>query len=131
MKNLALLALVSVLQVSPAFALVRMVEACHTSNGEYSISIIDNQGIGPVRKSHYVATVSDSTGNPIASYNVNPPPAVQSASFGRSPYTDVLTQGHQFSLAFPSTNFNHTSVLFAIQNGNVYRSDDVVCNHLL
>ncbi len=128
MKNLAVLAIAALLYTNSASALVSVIESCQTQNGEFKVSILSNQGIGFDRSNpSLTAQVTDKSGNVIASYQVSPPPAIQSTSFGRSPYTDTLTQGHKFSLAFPSTNFRHTSLLVQFPSAVVYKTDDIVC----
>ena len=133
MKSLVLpvlaFGLVFSLYSNSASALVRMVEACRTPTG-IKVSITDNQGIGPVRDSHFFATVYDQNDIVLASYEVAlPQPHLQSVSFGRSAYTDVTTQGQNFSLAFPSTNFQHTSLLVVLPNKLVYKSDELACQN--
>ena len=130
MKSLAVLALATLLYANSASALIVVVQSCQTENGSLKVTIMNNQGIGFDRSTHLVATVSDKDGNMIVSYPVNSPSPVQSMSFGRSPYTDSLTQGHDFSLAFPSTNFGHTSLLVQLPNAALFRSDTVVCNQI-
>ncbi len=126
MKKFVILALAGLLHSNPASALVRVVETCQTPTGSMKVVILDNQGIGMVRKSNLIATVSDSQG-PVVTYPVNPPPAIQSVSFGRSPYTDRLTHGRQFSLSFPSTNFKHTSLFVLLPNGMIFTNDNMIC----
>lgn len=127
MKKFVVLTFIAVMYANSAFALVRLVKSCQIPQTRLTIEIFDNEGIGLIRKHNLSATLSDANRKFIASYAINPPPRIQSVSFARSPYTDKLTQGHRFSLAFPSTNFRHTSIMAVLPDKSVLTSDDVVC----
>ena len=92
---------------APAHALVREIAKCTTANGKYEVSVQDNQGIGPIRKSNMGAVVEDANGTVVASYKVEPFQGIQSASFGRPKIQDSATKGGAFLLEGTSTNFKN------------------------
>jgi hypothetical protein len=118
MKKFAGLGLVmfGMIQSVPSFGLVRMVESCQTSDGKYQVSIMDNQGTGMVRSSHYGATVQDENGNNLGTYDLKYIPKFGSVSFGHSSYVDQETGGKKFDFALPSTNTPY-SIVAALSNG--------------
>jgi hypothetical protein len=130
MKKLIVLSAAIVLNSASSFALVRLVTNCKTSDGLYAVVITDNQGIGPVRTSNFGASINDQDGNTIASYAVQPDDGIRSISFGRQKYLDKETDGHKFSLAFPSTNYRHTSLLAVLPDGQVLRDENMACSPL-
>jgi hypothetical protein len=130
MKKLLILTLLTATYSVPSHALVVLVINCETQDGDYRVSILNNQGIGPVRNNHLSATIYDKNETNIASYIVSPPPLIQSTSFGRSPYLDLKTNGQKFSLAFPSTNYKHTSLLAVLADGTTISDENMVCNKL-
>jgi hypothetical protein len=92
---------------TPCHALVRILALCITADGQYRVYIQDNQGIGPVRTSHRSASVRDTNGRVVASYDVEASHGIQSASFGRLKYQDSASSGAGFTLEGPSTNFKN------------------------
>ncbi len=128
MKKLAGLLILLSMYALPSHALVRMISDCKTSDQQYRVTIVDNQGIGFPRTSHYGAMISDVNGNEVGSYalasNEGQP---KSASFGRDMFYDIQTQGQEFSLSFPSTNYRHTSLLAHLPNGQVLSDENMSC----
>ncbi len=92
---------------STSHALVRELANCATQDGQYSIQITDNQGIGYPRTSVLVAVVRNEAGQAVANYAVEIYHGVQSVSFGRPTVIDSTTKGQEFSLQGPSTNFKN------------------------
>ena len=89
MKNsmIALAALTLITAVSSSsFALVFVAINCKTADNNYTIRVIDNEGIGPVRTPSLVGSVTDMNGNVVASYPVTKTTGPMSASFGRIQY---------------------------------------------
>ena len=130
MKKLLLLSVLVTMYSVPSHALVSMVVKCETQDGDYSVSILNNQGIGLVRSNNLEAVIYDKNETVVASYTVNPPPLIQSVSFGRSPYLDQKTNGQIFSLAFPSTNYKHTSLLAVLADGTKVSDENMTCQKL-
>lgn len=131
MKTLAL-ALVS-LTSSMSFALVRQQASCTTSDGAYSIEIIENQGTGPVRPSpgEMTATVKDADGNEVLSTQVEIFRGLQSISFGRPMYRDVQTSGDVLELEGPSTNFKNYILTVLTPDGKTINDNNMVCTVFL
>jgi len=115
----------------PSFALVRELDQCTTRDGQFSVSVMDNQGIGPVRTSNVFATVRDSSDEIVASYKVTEKTGPMSISFGRAQMIDTQTGGSLFDLAGPSTNFRTISLLVKLQSGphagQVLKEDGLGC----
>jgi hypothetical protein len=82
----------------PSFALVAEDASCTTASG-LEITIIDNQGIGPVRKSRPVAIVHDSRDNEevVASFSVMFKGDLAHPAPGQ--WVDSRTAGQKFELA--------------------------------
>jgi hypothetical protein len=132
-KNVVFFAILSSLVLSvPSFALVRELVACSTEDGRYTISIQDNQGIGPVRTSNPVAFIQDSQGDNeiVASFAVHQQ-LLQSISFGGHPtFVDNNSNGKKFTLAGPSTNFHNTRLRVTLKSGETLLEDRLICSIL-
>ena len=124
---LALALIVSSVSASTSHALVRKLADCVTSDGAYRITIMDNQGIGPIRKSNPGATITHSDGSLVGTYPVEFFRGPQSISFGRPHYIDSATKGKLFVLSGPSTNFRHYSVR-AMSDDATISDDDLKCS---
>ena len=107
-------------------ALVRTLANCLMKKGPYRVAVLDNQGIGPERVSHVVASLTDVEGKVVAQFPAELYRGPHSASYGRPHYEDVATQGKQFLLEGPATNVRHYSV-HAIVNGAVVQEDGLEC----
>jgi hypothetical protein len=103
----------------PCYALVRVVADCSTSDGQYAVSVFENQGIGPVRKPHLIAQIVDSNKNIVANYQLEMDKSGRSGGFERVQYRDLLTHGVSFSLQGTSSQFPYFSLAAEI---NVDRS---------
>ena len=68
MFSLAVLAFTTL--TASAFGLVREVHSCTTSDGKYTVTVMDNQGIGPVRTSHFFGTIKNSNDDVVGSYEL-------------------------------------------------------------
>jgi len=113
-------AVLAALSVSvPSFALVRELASCVTTDGQYTVTVEDNQGIGPVRKSNVGARVEDADGNTLASWAVEVDTRPHSISFGRPGYIDTQTMGQEFNLRGPSTNFHKYSLSAKWDSGEI------------
>jgi hypothetical protein len=131
MKALSTLALLAtlpaalLLQSTPAHALVRVVAICNTS-ADLRVTLLDNQGIGFERSSHFGASVYDQQGHLLASYEVLPE-RIGSISFGRMHYRDQQSGGQQFDLAFGSTNFHNITLSAVLKDGTVIEDENLNC----
>ena len=132
MKNAILLSVIALLFsfVPKAHALVRELAKCTTSDGQYNIVVMDNQGIGPVRTSRIGATITRADGSLVATYPVELFKGPHSISFGRPHFLDIPTQGKLFLLSGPSTNFRHYSVR-AQSDDALISDDDLSCTVFL
>ena len=131
MKKIAFAALVSIsalISATPSFALATLVESCTTAGGDYSVSIIDNQGTGLHRVSHLQASIVAADGTLVGSYDVvNATPVVRSASFGHTVFVDAVSKGEQFIFNGKSTN---TAPSFsAILNDGSSVSEQLTCRN--
>lgn len=105
MKNLIALSAFAALalQTAPAFGLVRVIANCTTNDGKYSVLVSDNQGIGPVRTSHFSAVIKDDRDEVVGSYGPLNETNFHSISFGHKSY--VSQDGApEFYFGLPSTN---------------------------
>ncbi len=127
LKVTSFAALLATLISTPSFALVRLLDSCQTSNAQYKISILDNQGTGRVRTSNFGATITDSQGNVVGSYALKGERGM-SISFGRFQYLDSASNGASFRLAYPSTNFRFTTFKAVLSNGTTVSDDNLRCN---
>jgi hypothetical protein len=127
---MTLATLTTLLTSVPSYALVRMVDSCETPDGKYQVLVEDNQGIGPVRTSHLSAEVRDAGSDAVlASYPVtedNPP--IHSISFGHIEWKDTATDGKDFRLVGPSTNFRTISVYATLDNGQQIMEKNLKCS---
>jgi hypothetical protein len=130
MKKLLLLSVLATIYSVPSHALVKLISKCETQDKDYTVSILNNQGIGAVRKSILSAVIYDKNDTVVATYIVNPPPLLQSTSFGRRPYLDQKTHGQRFNLAFPSTNYKHTSLVAVLADGTKISDENLTCEKL-
>lgn len=129
MKNTVIVLLLSLVMSHPAFALVRLLANCTTPD-QYTVQVVDNQGIGPIRTSNIGGVIRDPQGVPVAVYKLE---VVRrgSVSFGRSGYEDAVSHGASFLLLGPSTNFQHHSVTAQTNTGGnsfTLQSDDLYCS---
>ena len=127
-STVALLAIFPVallLQSTSAHALVRVVAICSTAT-DLRVTLLDNQGIGFERTSHYGASVYDQQGNLLVSYEVLPK-RIGSISFGRMHYRDQQSGGQQFDLAFGSTNFHNVTLSAVLKDGTVIEDENLNC----
>lgn len=103
MFSLAVLAFTTL--TASAFGLVREVHSCTTSDGKYTVTVMDNQGIGPVRTSHFFGTIKNSNDDVVGSYELKfVEPGVGPVSFRHADYKDKATDGKKFDFAEASTN---------------------------
>ncbi len=123
----ALVSLLTLVTPATSHALVRELALCSTANGQYQVSIFDNQGIGLGRTSQIYANITDQNGNVVASYKAEVRKGIQSASFGRPTFQDVASAGAAFSLAGPSTNF-HNFILHAQLKDRVLSDSQMKCS---
>lgn len=124
----ALIAIALLLASTSSYALVRVVEDCQTSNGQYRIVILDNEGIGRDRTPALSADVYEGD-KQVASYALKAV-RVGSTSFGRWHYLDQQSMGERFDLAGPSTNARNV-ILHAIVGANsvVVEDDNLNCHN--
>jgi hypothetical protein len=109
---------IALLASTSSHALVRELSSCTTNDGQYHVSIEDNQGLGPIRASHVAAIVRElPSGEVVASYTVKSA-FLGSISFGRTHYRDTRSGGQNFDLAFPSTNAHNTTLSVKLQAGD-------------
>jgi hypothetical protein len=126
-RLLALALLISMYSVS-SYAIVHVVHDCKTSDNQYRVLILDNQGIVPNHTDNLYATIADKNGSIVNSFAVQSNEGtIMSSSFGRIMYTDTKTQGQRFSLAFPSTNYRHTSLLVMMEGRSVLNDENLIC----
>lgn len=131
MKKMMGLMLVALISSTTCHALVKELALCTTSDGQYTVSVQDNQGIGPVRTSYITASVYDSNDKVVASYEAEEFRGVHSISFGRPKYQDTATAGKGFLLEGPSTNFKHYSLNVEMNAGGKsgrVSNDDLNCS---
>jgi hypothetical protein len=107
-------------------ALVIELALCSTATGEYRISVLDNQGIGPVRVSHISASITNSGGVVVATYPAEIFRGIQSVSFGRPKYQDIASSGSAFLLEGPSTNAKNY-ILHAVVQGAQIADTNLNC----
>jgi len=111
-------------------ALVREMATCQTADKQYQVTVMDNEGIGPVRTPHYGATIYNAEGEVLASYSVESNAGQpRSISFGQDMYFDEQTKGQEFKLAFGSTNFRHITLVAVLDNGTKLSETDLVCQN--
>jgi hypothetical protein len=129
-KQILTLALVAAttLAALPSQALVRLIVRCQTADGQYLVSVTGNQGTGIVRLAVYGAQIYNSEGTLLSSYTVHQK-TTQSASFGRHDYVDLKSEGQQFDLAFPSTNYHSTDLKAVLGDGTVIQEKGLTCSN--
>lgn len=108
-------------------ALVMEMATCQTHDNMYRVTIMNNEGIGPVRTPNYGATVYNVRGEVLGGYAVRPMQGF-SVSFGQFQYVDAQSQGQRFDLGFGSTNFRHISLRAVLNNGQVINEMDPACH---
>ena len=128
MKKLSvILSLVAIAAVSStSFGLVRVVATCQTSDNLYRVSVIENDGIGPVRTPSLGAVCYNANNEVIATYPVTRSTS-PSVSFGQTMYFDTASHGNRFMLAFGSTNYRHITLKAVLNNGSTLAQLDPTC----
>lgn len=113
----------------PSYALVLLVNSCETPDGQYSVVVTDNRGTGPVRTSHLAGAVRDAEGKTLGSWEVTEvKQAARSASFGHQEWRDSDTDGANFRLTGPSTNFPYVSVSASLASGEQLVRKNLRCS---
>ena len=118
---MSVLVLAGLAQTLPAHALVAIVERCTTSDGQYTMSIANDEGIGWPRIAHFYANIENAAGDVVAEYAVTyDNPQIRSVSFGHSSYLDSASNGKDFDFALPSTNTPY-ALTATLKDGQVIR----------
>jgi hypothetical protein len=119
----------SMLSSSTSHALVSVVQDCTTQNGQYTIEIMSNEGIGPNRTVATLgASITDDSHNVVGGYAVDQA-KIHAIGFG-DPYVDTATNGKRFEFTPPDTNVRTYSIRAVLTNGNVLSDDDLKCSDL-
>jgi len=127
-----LLAAISVSSsLSPALVIEQA--ACTTSDGAYSVNVIENQGTGPVRPTPgpMTATIKDAKGDVVYETPVELFRGFEPISFGRPLYRDIDTAGDVLKIEGPSTNFKNYILSLATPDGKTINDENLVCTIFL
>ena len=103
-------------------ALTSEIVRCTTPDGQYQITVLDNQGTSFERSSHMSATIKFKNGVVVASYPVQRFLEIGSVSFTRPTFVDIATNGAQFKIAGASTNARN--YIFAAQTSTGPMAND-------
>ena len=122
---LSSLALASLVSSVPCFALSILEARCTTADGKFTVSVTDNEGIGPDRTPHLVATVTSSRGE-TTSYETKQHRGPQ--PIARVTYEDTETSGKEFLLQGSSTDSKQYSLHMKTKTGEVVSDNNLTCS---
>lgn len=111
---------------APCLASGQELAHCTSENGVYTVSVQDDQGIGPARFSTVSAVVTKGT-RVLASFEAEEFRHPSAVKAGRLKYQDIKTAGKAFSLLGPSKRFPNYILQVNSEKTGILVDDNMKC----